>query len=57
MRSFKTKLLIVSFFLMILAILVSCSLSILFINQVENSDATEMISNLSDSEQQKINKI
>ncbi len=57
MRSFKTKLLIVSFFLMILAILVSSSLSILFINQVENSDATEMISNLSDSEQQKINKI
>lgn len=57
MRSFKAKLLLVSFSLMTVALLVSGSLGILFINQVVNSDSNAIINNLCVSEQQKINNV
>ena len=57
MRSFKAKLLTVSFSLMTLALLVAGSLGILFVNHIVDADSNNIIQSLSNSEQQKINSI
>ena len=57
MRSFKSKLLIVSFSLMTLALLVAGSLGILFINQTMDADSNTIIGSLCESEEQKINNV